>query len=95
MARGQIASALRKGGHVIYFRHATTDFSKKSRLTGQQIAALRLPIGESFASPLCRTMESVTLTLQRAASTKNEMRKGQDDDHLGLQRLLVLPVALM
>ena len=28
LGRGEVASALRKGGYVIYFRHTSTDFSK-------------------------------------------------------------------
>jgi phosphohistidine phosphatase SixA len=115
LAPADVASALRKGGYVIYFRHAATDFSKNdasmmgygdcsnqrllsdagrqsAREVGSRIAALKLPVTEAFASPMCRTLETATLMLKKA-SPRNEMREGDSGDYPGLKVLLAKPVA--
>lgn len=61
-------------------------------LLGERIRALRLPVGEVLASPMCRTMEHARLTFGRATPTP-ELRERQDGDYPGLKRLLGLAVA--
>ena len=115
VALPDLANALRKGGYVIYFRHAATDFSKNdasmtsysdcatqrmlsaqgrkdARDMGRHIAALKLPMGETLASPMCRTMETARLMLGRV-TPQNDMREGASSDYPGLKRLLNNPVA--
>ncbi len=115
IALPDLASALRKGGYVIYFRHAATDFSKNdasmtsytdcttqrmlsaqgrkdARDMGRHIAALKLPLSETLASPMCRTMETARLVLGRA-TPQNDIREGASSDYPGLKRLLTNPVA--
>ena len=115
IALPDLANALRKGGYVIYFRHAATDFSKNdasmtrygdcatqrmlsakgrsdARDVGRRIAALKLPINETLASPMCRTMETAKLMLGRA-TPQNDIREGESGDYPGLKRLLTSPVA--
>ena len=115
IALPELATALRSGGYVIYFRHAATDFSKNdasmtryadcstqrmlsaqgrtdARDMGKRIAALKLPIGQALASPMCRTMESAQLILGRATA-QNDIREGALGDYPGLKRLLTSPVA--
>lgn len=60
-------------------------------LLGQRIRALRLPVDEVLASPMCRTMEHARLSFGRATPTP-ELRERQDGDFPGLKRLLALPV---
>lgn len=59
---------------------------------GRRIRALKLPVGEVFASPYCRTMDTATLMLTRA-TPKNEIREGAAGDYPGLKALLATPVA--
>ena len=59
---------------------------------GRHIAALKLPLGETLASPMCRTMETARLVLGRAMP-QNDMREGASNDYPGLKRLLNSPVA--
>ena len=115
VALPDLATALRKGGYVIYFRHAATDFSKNdasmtsytdcatqrvlsakgradARDVGRRIATLRLPMSETLASPMCRTMETAKLMLGRA-TPQNDIREGESGDYPGLKRLLTGPVA--
>ena len=61
-------------------------------LLGQRIRALKLPIGEVLASPMCRTMEHATLTFARALPTP-ELREADAGDYPGLKRILAKPVA--
>lgn len=61
-------------------------------LLGERIRALRLPVGEVLASPMCRTMEHARLTFGRATPTP-ELRERQDGDYPGLKHLLGLAVA--
>lgn len=60
-----------------------------ARMLGERIRALRLPVGEVLASPMCRTMEHARLTFGRAAPTP-ELRERHDADYPGLKRLLGL-----
>jgi hypothetical protein len=111
-----LLQALRRGGYVIYFRHTTTDFSKRddamtsfegcanqrllseqgrhdARMIGRQIAALRLPVGDVFASPMCRTMEHAQLSFGAdVPKPAPAMREGAQDEHPGLRRMLGAPV---
>jgi hypothetical protein len=61
-------------------------------LLGQRIRALKLPIGEVLASPMCRTMEHASLTFGRALPTP-ELREADAGDYPGLRQLLAKPVA--
>jgi len=59
---------------------------------GERIRALGLPVGEAFASPMCRTMEHARLML-KSVTPRNEVRETQNGDYAGLKRLLAAPVA--
>ena len=61
-------------------------------LLGQRIRALKLPVAEVLASPMCRTMEHATLTFDRATPTP-ELREADAGDYPGLKQLLGKPVA--
>jgi Histidine phosphatase superfamily (branch 1) len=61
-------------------------------MLGERIRALRLPVGDVLASPMCRTMDHARLTFRRATPTP-ELRERQDGDYPGLTRLLGQPVA--
>ena len=63
-----------------------------ARQLGVHIRALRLPVDEVLASPMCRTMEHARLTFGRAAPTL-ELREGDQGDYPGLKRWLREPVA--
>ena len=58
---------------------------------GVQLRALKLPQGEVFASPMCRTMDHATLAFKRA-TPKPQMREGGAEEYPGLKRLLAEPV---
>ena len=77
-----LLDALRAGGYTLYFRHAARDRTQslppeksdclvesgkaQARAIGEAMKALRIPIGESIASPMCRTMETAELIAGRA-----------------------------
>ncbi len=63
-----------------------------ARRIGRDIAALKLPLGEVLASPMCRTMDHATLTFGRATPTV-AMRESGGGDYPGLARLFITPVA--
>ena len=109
-----LLDALRRGGHVVYFRHTATDFSKNDsamrnfgdcanqRLLstqgrrdatqlGERFRALKIPVGEVFASPMCRTTEHAKLAFRRA-EPKPEMRESDGGRYPGLATLLAAPV---
>jgi phosphohistidine phosphatase SixA len=115
LAADAVAGALRRGGYVVYFRHAATDFSKndaamtsyddcahqrllspqgrsEARDIGRSIARLKLPLGEVFASPLCRTMDTARLMMGRATA-RPDMRESDGVDYPGLKQLLAAQVA--
>ena len=92
---------LREGGYVLYFRHASTDFSQndrsmksyedcasqrnltdkgreEARRIGAQVKRLGIPIGEVYASPFCRTMETARLAFGKATATQ-DVRGGPVD----------------
>ena len=92
---------VRQGGYVLYFRHASTDFSQndrdmkgyedcerqrnltdtgreEARAIGAHIKRLAIPIGEVYASPFCRTMETARLAFGRASATQ-DVRGGPAD----------------
>ena len=64
---------------------------RDARTIGARIAALRLPLGETLASPMCRTMEHATLMLGSATPT-HAMREREHGEFSGLKRLLSAPV---
>lgn len=70
--------------------------SEQGRLDARAIgAALRdlgLSAAESFASPMCRTMEHARLMLGTVVP-RAEIREGRGGDYAGLKRLLAAPVA--
>lgn len=59
---------------------------------GERIRALGLPVGETLASPFCRTMDHARRMLGHVTS-RNEVRETQNGDYAGLKRLLAAPVA--
>lgn len=65
---------------------------------GRRISALKLPVTEVLASPMCRTMDTAQRMLGRA-TPQPEMREGEaggiggGGDYPGLKRLLAAPVA--
>ena len=88
-----IVPKLREGGYVLYFRHASTDFSQndrsmksyedcasqrnltdkgreEARRIGTHVKRLGIPIGEVYASPFCRTMETARLAFGKATATQ-------------------------
>ncbi|MGA8515732.1 MAG: histidine phosphatase family protein [Burkholderiaceae bacterium] len=64
----------------------------EARDIGRSIARLKLPVGEVFASPLCRTMDTARLMLGRA-TPRADMRESDGADYPGLKQLLAAPVA--
>jgi phosphohistidine phosphatase SixA len=64
----------------------------EARDIGRSIARLKLPVGEVFASPLCRTMDTARLMLGRV-TPRAEMRESEGADYPGLKQLLAAPVA--
>lgn len=66
---------------------------------GRRISALKLPVTEVLASPMCRTMDTATRLFGRA-TPQPEMREGEaggiggGGDYPGLKRLLAAPVAV-
>ena len=103
-----IVQELRKGGYVLYMRHALTDFSQndagmtsyedcttqrnltdkgraEAQAIGKHLQRLGIPIGEVFASPYCRTMETARLAFGKTRAT-HEVRGD------GLKKLLSSPV---
>ncbi len=58
---------------------------------GQRITALKLPVGEALASPMCRTMDTARLMLGRI-TPQNDIREGASSDYPGLKQLLVSAV---
>jgi Histidine phosphatase superfamily (branch 1) len=58
---------------------------------GQQIRALKLPVGEALASPYCRTMDHARLMLTQV-TPRNEIREAQGNGYQGLKQLLATPV---
>lgn len=65
-----------------------------ARRIGEAIRALRLPAGEVFASPMCRTSEHARLTFGRAtpAPEVSLRERGDSGDYPGLVRMLSAPV---
>jgi hypothetical protein len=59
---------------------------------GERLRALRLPVGEAYASPYCRTMDHAQRMLG-SVTPRNEIREAQGGDYPGLKQLLVAPVA--
>lgn len=109
-----LLDTLRRGGHVVYFRHTATDFSKNdasmrslddcenqrplspqgradAAAIGRQLRALRVPVGEALASPMCRTMDHARRMLGEV-TPRPEIREAQAGDYAGLKRLLAAPV---
>ena len=58
---------------------------------GQRIRALRLPVGEALASPMCRTLDHARRML-KDVTARNDIREVQGGDYAGLKRLLAAPV---
>ena len=60
---------------------------------GRNIKGLKLPAGEVFASPFCRTMDTARL-MMGSATPRTEMRESDGNaDYPGLKQLLATPVA--
>ncbi len=58
---------------------------------GERIRALRLPVGEALASPMCRTLDHARRMLKNV-TPRNDVREVQSGDYAGLKRLLAAPV---
>jgi Histidine phosphatase superfamily (branch 1) len=58
---------------------------------GERIRALRLPVGEALASPMCRTLDHARRML-KSVTLRNDVREVQSGDYAGLKRLLAAPV---
>ena len=65
----------------------------QAREIGQRITALKLPLGESLASPMCRTVDTARLMLG-SITPQNDIREGESSDYPGLKRLLARTVPL-
>lgn len=63
----------------------------QAREIGQRISALKLPLGETLASPMCRTLDTARLVLGRI-TPQNDIREGESSDYPGLKRLLARAV---
>ena len=77
-------------------RNLTDKGRAEAREIGAHVKRLGIPIGEVFASPFCRTMETARLAFGKAKAT-NEVRGGpaQSQDpkrYEGLRKLLSSPV---
>jgi hypothetical protein len=64
----------------------------QARDIGQQVRRLRLPLGEVYASPYCRTMDTAVQALGRA-TPRPELRLQEEGDYPGLKQLFASPVA--
>ena len=65
----------------------------QAREIGQRITALKLPLGEALASPMCRTLDTARLILGPITPTpQNDIREGESSDYPGLKRLLARTV---
>jgi phosphohistidine phosphatase SixA len=120
LAPTRLLAELRKGGYLLYFRHAATDMSRNdagmksyddcasqrdlidrgradARSIGAAVAALSIPVGQVWASPYCRTMETARLIFGRVQALP-EARGGpiapdQPDRYAELRRYFTRPVA--
>jgi broad specificity phosphatase PhoE len=107
-----LLDALRAGGYTLYFRHAARDRTQslppeksdclvesgkaQARAIGEAMKALRIPIGESIASPMCRTMETAELIAGRAkaeSAVRDEKDGGLDGYFTRLKQLMLAPPA--
>jgi hypothetical protein len=59
-----------------------------AKAIGQRIASLKLPLGETLASPMCRTMDHARLMLGQAAPTTAMRELTGPGEYSGLKRLL-------
>jgi phosphohistidine phosphatase SixA len=109
----KLVEELRKGGYVLYIRHATTevrfgsvsatsydDCASQRNLTdaGRELARaigahfrrLGIPVGEIFASPFCRTMETAMLAFGKARKSPEVLGGPAEDParYEGLKELL-------
>jgi hypothetical protein len=78
---------LRKGGFVLYMRHATTGRiteqcgvsnlttagEEQAKLIGAAIRALTIPIGEIWSSPACRALDTARLVDLRDVSVTDDL----------------------
>jgi len=69
-------------------RNLTDKGRDEARAIGEHVKRLKIPIGEVFASPFCRTMETARLAFGRAKAT-NDVRGGpaRTDDSKRYERL--------
>ena len=74
-------------------RNLTDRGREEARAIGEHIRRLKIPVGEVFASPFCRTMETARLAFGKATAT-NEVRGGpvEASRYEGLRKLLSTPV---
>jgi phosphohistidine phosphatase SixA len=64
-----------------------------AKAIGQRVAALKLPLGETLASPMCRTMEHARLMLGQVTPTVAMRELTAPGEYSGLKRLLSARVA--
>ena len=74
-------------------RNLTERGREEARAIGEHVKRLKIPIGEVFASPFCRTMETARLAFGKATAT-SEVRGGpvEASRYEGLRKLLAAPV---
>lgn len=106
-----LLKALRGGGYTLYFRHSARDRVEslpkerslclvesgkaQAKAIGEWMKALRIPIGEAIASPMCRTAETAQLIAGRATiddAVRNENAGGLADFG-ALRKMLATPPA--
>lgn len=74
-ATAALLPELRKGGYVLYMRHGNTqrplnaEGRPVAKQVGQAIERARIPIGDVYASPLCRARETARLAFGTKAQT--------------------------
>lgn len=74
-------------------RNLTDRGRNEARAIGEHVRRLKIPIGEVFASPFCRTMETARLAFGKASAT-DEVRGGpvEASRYDALRKLLSTPV---
>lgn len=74
-------------------RNLTDRGREEARAIGEHVKRLKIPIGDVFASPFCRTMETARLAFGKATAT-NEVRGGpvEASRYEPLRKLLSTPV---
>lgn len=105
-----LLKALKGGGYTLYFRHSARDRTQslpperaeclvesgkaQARAIGEAMKALQVPIGESIASPMCRTMETAQLIAGRAteeSAIRDEKAGGLEGYFTRIKQVMLAP----